>query len=79
MKNWKWWLDIAMVGIGAFLLWKSVDLGEAYANHWLRKSGGHADTDTYHIILSEAIRMYRWAGAILFAIGIWFLRKEAMR
>ncbi|NNU94824.1 hypothetical protein ETC01_17130 [Geobacillus sp. NFOSA3] len=68
-----------MVGIGAFLLWKSVDLGEAYANHWLRESGGHADMDTYHIILSEAIRMYRWAGAILFAIGIWFLRKEAMR
>ncbi|NUK29532.1 hypothetical protein HT574_05330 [Parageobacillus sp. VR-IP] len=57
----------------------SVDLGEAYANHWLRESGGHADADTYHIILSEEIRMYRSAGTILFAIGIWFLRKEAMR
>jgi hypothetical protein len=42
-KNWRWRLDIAMIGIGAFLLWKSVDFGEAYANHWLRKSGGPAD------------------------------------
>jgi hypothetical protein len=53
-----------MIGIGAFLLWKSVDLGEAYANHWLRESGGHADADTYHIILSEAISMYRFADEI---------------
>ncbi|MFB5164298.1 hypothetical protein V2P11_00470 [Parageobacillus toebii] len=56
MKNWKWWLDIAMVGIGAFLLWKSVDLGEAYANHWLRESGGTCRHGylSYYLIRSDS-------------------------
>jgi hypothetical protein len=50
-----------MIGIGAFLLWKSVD----FANHWVRENGGSADSNTYRVILMEAIRMYRSAGAIL--------------
>jgi hypothetical protein len=54
-----------MIGIGAFLLWKSVDFGTDFANHWVRENGGSADSNTYRVILLETIRMYRSAGAIL--------------
>jgi hypothetical protein len=39
MENWRRWLDIAMIGISAFLHSKSVDFGEAYANVGFVKAG----------------------------------------
>lgn len=64
-----------MIGIGAFLLWKSVDFGTDFENHWVRENGGSADSNTYRVLTGNDSHVSLGRGDF----GVWFLRKEAMR